>query len=167
MPEINPQVGLRQPDGSIYLGFHNGSDWFVTAEDAKDEKSNNRCMSFKRATQYAHDLRAHNHNDWILPPKDILNEMFKNKRVGAFSGTYNEISPYRPGFGPGGTLNNSHFYMSSTCGPLSFERFIGFGMVWVQRFDNPSGWVVKGMSGWTTKFMGNASVRCVRAVSRP
>jgi hypothetical protein len=76
-------------DGTIYLGLHKDKDWFVT------DKDTNLRMSFNAAAEYAQKLKAHGHDDWIVPPgendpneADILKAMFKSKNLGAFKNTY-------------------------------------------------------------------------------
>jgi hypothetical protein len=80
--------GAVADDGSIYLGFHNEKDWFVTG------KEDSLRMNFNEAVIYAKNLRAHGHDDWIVPPgndpqqPDILKVMFNNRSLGAFRETY-------------------------------------------------------------------------------
>jgi hypothetical protein len=149
------KVGAKMPDGSIYLGFFNKKDWFVADKHAEDENGNDLVVNFNAAAKYAKNLKAHGHDDWILPPgrshmafdsynpnkPDILNEMFNAKSVGAFKRTY-EVS-------------SSSYYWSDT--PVSV-RLPDYA--WVQNFSH--GW-----RGWYHEGDHKAMLRCVRAVPRP
>jgi hypothetical protein len=81
---VDLKPGDVADDGTIYLGFHTGKDWFVTDRDAPLE------MTFNAAAKYAENLNIHGHDDWVVPNPNILQEMFNNKSVGAFRNTYNE-----------------------------------------------------------------------------
>ena len=140
----NLKPGDIASDGSIYLGLYRDKDWFVADRDA------NLVMNFNQAAQYARDLKAHGHEDWIVPPglndpkePNILTEMFNHKRVGAFRGTYNESGN-----------STSGWYWSST---LSQSNNNNAGE---QRFDN-------GHYEPSIGLTATLSVRCVRAVLRP
>jgi hypothetical protein len=113
--EKSPAAGELAADGSIYLGYYNDKDWFVTAKDAKSVLRN-MTMNFNEAAKYAKKLKVHGHTDWMLPPGEsdpqepnILNEMYKNKDTGAFQGTYNDSS----------TAYDKHWYWSSTPSPTN------------------------------------------------
>jgi hypothetical protein len=95
-------------DGSIYLGYYQDKDWFVTAQNAKDPNGNALRMDFNGAAQYAKNLKAHGHDDWRIPSgsddlnePDILKEMYKNSAIGAFRDSFD-------------TVNNIYWYWSST-----------------------------------------------------
>lgn len=82
--------GNIMSDGSIYLGEQKGKAWYVTSTDAKNANGTNLTMNFNQAAQYAEDLKAHGHCDWIVPDREILEVMYQNKHIGAFSRTFNE-----------------------------------------------------------------------------
>ena len=102
----------------------------------------NLTMHFNQAAEYAKNLQAHGHHDWVVPDKDILNEMFNNKSAGAFKGTYNESGD-----------RNYGWYWTSTQGQDNP------GWPWRQMFRD-------GNREWTHEFW-RLSVRCVRSVPRP
>jgi len=144
------KIGTKMADGTIYLGLYNEKDWFVAAEDAKDSNGKNLAPEFNAAVEYAKNLKAHGHDDWMLPPgkndqkePDILNEMFNNRSIGAFKGTYNEGDSWR---------DNSSWYWSSTKSDDPDDR------VEVQQFGE----------GIRDRYLMYApvSVRAVRVVSR-
>jgi hypothetical protein len=146
----NLKPGDLAADGSIYLGLYGDKDWFVADRDVKESNGReNLVMKFNQAAAYARDLRAHGHDDWILPPgaddpkePNILSEMFNNKNLGAFRGTYNESGD--------GTYG---WYWSST----------------LQQSDSDRAFEKKFSDG-TIDFLSvkhTLSVRCVRAVPRP
>jgi hypothetical protein len=140
--------GSIAPDGSIYLGHYNNKDWFVTAQNAKYSDGKNMVMAFNAAAQYAKDLRAHGHDDWMVPPgkndpkePDILKEMYKNENTGAFAGTYEkETYPDR-------------WYWSSTRSPDNAQKAWRHSF-YINRSD---------LEGTNDRH----SVRPVRAVPRP
>ena len=149
VPAYKPceKPGDRAQDGSIYLGLYNGRYWYVTAEDDNKKGFGRLEKKFNDAAQYAKELRAHGHDDWMLPPGDkdpsgepnILKEMYKMRCTGAFRNTYDEQS--------------FHSYWSSA--PVAAVE----GAVWVQRFsDGNGGYFPKEYLGFT---------RCVRAVKPP
>lgn len=129
------------PDGSIYLCSFRNADWFVAAGDIKDKSGNGLKMAFAAAARCAKDLKAHGHDDWVVPDENILREMCLKKKVGAFNGTYDETGSV---FVP--------FYWSSARQPLDSEMVRG------QNFDN-------GDDSWTSCF-NEGLVRCVRSVPR-
>jgi hypothetical protein len=91
----NAMCGDQMSDGTFYLGIFIDKDgeeknWFVAAEDAKDGNGERLMLDFNEAAQYAKDLTAHGHNDWMVPPTyddpdgadDILKEMYDNPDEG-------------------------------------------------------------------------------------
>lgn len=154
-PKAKPCACLKSgdlaEDGSIYLGFFNDKDWFVTADNAKNDKGKNLTMDFNGAAQYAKDLKAHGHDDWQIPSgkstphePNILGEMYNNKNTGGFANSYTE---------KGTLLSNAHFYWSSTSSNEDNSRAC------YHSFKN-------GREGWGSKSVNKLSVRCVRSVSR-
>lgn len=94
---LKATAGKKMPDGTIYLGLFNNKDWFVTAEMAKDGDGDKLELTFNDAAQYVRDLKAHSHDDWMLPPgrddpqePNILREMFNHQSTGAFKNTYDD-----------------------------------------------------------------------------
>lgn len=139
--------GNQMADGSIYLGYHAGKDWFVAAEDARDERGERLALTFNQAAAYAKKLDVHGHKDWMLPPgfgdedgeADIAYEMFRHGRTGAFRGTYCQ--------------DNEH--------PLNWY--------WSSSQDNRRAWqhhMTAPRRALATK-KDKAAVRCVRSVRRP
>lgn len=138
--------GHKMIDGSIYLGYVEESFWFVTAEDAKDKDGKRLRMTFNQAADYAKNLKAHGHKDWIVPPlasdetPDILGRMYGWQRKGAFNGTYAE----------GGEFVSERWYLSSSMrGNGAFAKSFNAGLVFSLNKEDA------------------AYVRCVRAVPRP
>ncbi len=87
------KAGDKMPDGSIYLGYMRGKDWYVTAEDAQDQNGKRLRFKFNEACGYARVLHVHSHADWKLPSEElemegILTIMYRNASIGAFEGTY-------------------------------------------------------------------------------
>ena len=146
----NLKPGDLAADGSIYLGLYGDKDWFVADRDVKESNGReNLVMKFNQAAAYARDLRAHGHDDWILPPgaddpkePDILTAMFNNTSVGAFRGTYDESGN-----------STSGWYWSSTMSRNNPSEVLE------KRFDDGYSQLVSGSP--------TISVRCVRAVPRP
>jgi len=68
-------AGLRMPNGSIYAGISpdTGRPMFATPKDAP------MIMTFGQAAKYAEELDAHGCNDWRVPTKAELNELFENR----------------------------------------------------------------------------------------
>jgi hypothetical protein len=141
-------AGQKMPDGTIYLGLYKKKDWFVAAEDAKDNKGNNLQMKFNAAAEYAKNLKAHGHDDWRVPGNSILNKMYNNKSTGAFKGTYDEGSGVCAMEGP------TPWYWSSSPSPASRNS------VWGQEFSD-------GLRHWNLIKDDDVYVRVVRAVPRP
>lgn len=146
-PYYKMPVGETQPDGSIYLGYYNSKDWFVTATDAKDSKGKSLRLSFNAAASYAANLKVHGHDDWRMPPgqddpnePNILNKMFDERNTGSFKNTYNCSANY------------SHWYWSSTEDP--HDRNYAYQL----RFENQ--W------GHFYNKQDDISVRPVRSISR-
>ncbi len=146
------KAGDVMPDGTVYLGLYKGKDWFVTAGGAKDGDGKNLTMDFNSAAAYAQNLKAHGHDDWIVPPHggaskepDILLEMFNNKSKGAFKDTYDE----------GDSLDSGIYWSSSLAsGDPGYARVQGFGDTyqhWTHHKDDTE----------------RVSLRCVRAVPHP
>lgn len=138
----NTNIGEKLEDGTIYLGFHNGRDWYATEQDAKDSSGRKLTMNFNQAADYAKNLNLHGHNDWQVPDKEMLNIMYQNKHTGAFRGTYDESGSFTAGY-----------YWSST------ELRVHSDVAWRQRF-------VGGHGGWFGTDDA-VSVRCVRSEPRP
>jgi hypothetical protein len=145
---LDKAAGQKMPDGTIYLGFYHGKDWYVTAQDAKDDDEKRLVLNFDAALKFAINLRAHTFNDWILPPSyedrkecSILNQMFQNRHEGMFRGTYDERSSY-----------SSVWYWSAS------SHLNSAGAAWAQRFSD-------GCLRWCKK-NDFFSVRCVRASVR-
>lgn len=138
--------GMREEDGSIYLGFFKNKYWFATAVDAKNLVNKNILMNFNAAAAYAKNLKAHGHDDWMVPPgqddpheSDILSALFNNKNTGAFRNSYDASD-----------FVTYNWYWSSTRytkdSLTAFQRNFEDGRyIWVNTQDV-------------------ASVRCVRAV---
>jgi hypothetical protein len=145
------KTGRTVADGSIYLGRYNNKDWFVAAEDAKNGHGEHLTLSFNQAAHAAEHYGAHGHRDWMVPPghddpsePDILTEMFNNKNVGAFKGTYDESDSLTASWYWSSTLFRQHPDMSAWQRNFSVEDQINF-----THKDNV------------------ASVRCVRSVPVP
>jgi TPR repeat protein len=132
-------VGDVMPDGTIYLGKYHSVRWFAMDHDAVDARGKKLLMTYDQAQQYARDLRAHSHSDWVIPDQDILQQMFGNQHKGSFKGTYSETANY-----------GASWYWSSTQNQKYANDMLG------QWFNN-------GNSGWIPKTAA-FSVRCVRAV---
>jgi len=84
-------------DGTVYLGFYGGEDWFVMPKDAMDSEGKRLSSTFNEAVEYTTKLETHGHKDWRLPPGDrdkeepnILGKMYEYRHTGAFDGTYDE-----------------------------------------------------------------------------
>lgn len=126
-------AGRVVEDGSIYLGRYNNKDWFVEAEDAKNGYGEHLTMSFNQAAHAAEFSGAHGHHDWMVPPghddpkePDILAEMFNNKSVGAFEGTYDESDSLTASWYWSSTLFRQHPDMSAWQRNFSVEDQINF-----------------------------------------
>lgn len=131
LPDRRIHVGMRMDDGTIYAGTSpdTGKPMYTT-DDAP------LTCAFNEAVKYAADLHAHGHNDWRVPSKDELNQLFHDSwMIGGFNTT-----------GEG----SEEFYWSST--PTAF----GSNSVWAQRFSN--GYQHKCHAG----DRGKRSLRCVR-----
>jgi len=122
-------VGKKRDDGTIYLGYHRGRDWFTTAEDAQDENGERLTMNFNDASGYTADLEAHGHNDWELANKYILDKMYKAQNKGAFDETYDRSG--KPLYN-GDIRNSAGWYWSST------KHIVDTDVAWVQQFSYSS-----------------------------
>lgn len=129
------KAGDKAEDGSIYLGLHEDREWYVADKDASV------VMTFNDAAQYAKNLKAHGHSDWILPSQTVLEKMFRNKTVGAFRKTFSE-----------GGNNHTGWYWSSTTQ--------GSDQAIEVPFNQASG------KGGNFSITDTVSVRCVRSVPR-
>jgi hypothetical protein len=67
-----PKIGDRMPDGTVYAGNlpDTGTPMYTTPADAP------LTMQWREARDYAARLDAHGHDDWRLPSKAELNELF-------------------------------------------------------------------------------------------
>jgi hypothetical protein len=96
--ELGPGAGMLQNvgevalDGSIYLGHDSKQHWYVTAENAKydDAKDKGAALDFNQAAVHAKKCTAHGHHDWQVPPKGILQALYRSRQAGAFKGMYPE-----------------------------------------------------------------------------
>ncbi len=151
----NAKTGEVMPDGTIYLGCYNDKDWFATAEDARDGNGKNLLMDFNAAAAYAKKLKAHGHDDWMVPPYSgkneprILDEMFNSKSIGAFQHTYNKASQ---------RIHNENYSTDSSYYWSSTELSSNLSCAMRKDF-------ISGSFGWFSK-TDLHSVRCVRAVPR-
>jgi hypothetical protein len=94
------KVGELTNEG-IYIGrFEDKSgvkkDYFAAPTDAQDESGKRLSLSFNQAAQYAKNLTALGHNDWVVPTgyddkngaPDILKALYNNSSKGAFTDTF-------------------------------------------------------------------------------
>lgn len=109
--------GSLVSDGSVYLGEHNGKDWFVADRDAREATGRKLRLDFNAAARFAQETRVHGHNDWVVPDVDILNEMYKMRDKGAFKGT----------FDAGYDLHTSWYWASTRVGNSSAYE-LGFSI---------------------------------------
>jgi len=89
---IEPQIGERMPDGTIFAGISPDTHkkMYTTPADTP------LTMTFNEAQKYAGNLDAHGRKDWRVPTKDELNVLFNNRAaIGGFkvSGSYS-ADPY-------------------------------------------------------------------------
>ncbi len=101
MAERAGEVGCQMPDGTFYLGRFidkNGKlrDWFAAASNALNNNGQRLSLNFNAATAYAKASKAHDHDDWMLPPArydrdgepDILKAIFNLRaKIGGFAKT--------------------------------------------------------------------------------
>lgn len=127
------EPGDVMDDGTVYAGASpdTGMPMYTTPADAP------LAYTFNEARKYAKSLNAHSHEDWRIPSKAELNEMWKNRDKGALKGTFN--------------LNGSSYagwYWSSS--PIDGRA------LWTQCFSD-------GEQNWARVLPTDAiSLRCVR-----
>ena len=120
------EIGDKMDDGTLYLGRYQSADgvikdWFVDADDAKDNKGRKLWVNFNDAAACAKNSMDHGHNDWMVPPgdhdrngePDILGIIFNNKArlSGWFKGGFNDDRDYP------GNLSPQNDYWSSSPDP--------------------------------------------------
>jgi Protein of unknown function (DUF1566) len=95
-PPAEPQVGDKMPDGTVFAGISPDTKkpMYATPADAP------LTMTFNEARKYAKKLDAHGHNDWRVPSKAELNELFNNR---AAIGGFNVTGSYPAGWYWSGT----------------------------------------------------------------
>lgn len=129
-------AGQRREDGTIYLGFKKGKDWFATPQDALDNNGNRLFLNFNQAAQYAMNLEAHGHFDWKMPDADVADLQYDMRKEGDFKGTYclRESRRDPDGFlsGRNGVYLASHFQnqtrlRSFANGKIIWNEHSGFG----------------------------------------
>ncbi len=109
----NVKPGDQMPDGTFYLGRFTSKDgtvkdWFSAAEDIQDNSGQRAALDFNQAAAYAKKSKAHDYNDWVLPPAhydangepDILETIFNSKAK-------------IPGFSQGGFFPSTLYWSSS------------------------------------------------------
>src|SRR5262249_39406190 len=90
--ELKP--GDRMEDGTIYAGI--SPDTGRAMETTPDDGP--LTMKWKRAMDYAADLKAHGREDWRLPTKAELNVLWENRDKGALTGTFNVTGSHPAGW---------------------------------------------------------------------
>jgi hypothetical protein len=128
--------GDRMQDGTIFAGISpdTGDAMYVTPADAP------RRMSFNEAATYAAGIDAHGHQDWRLPSKAELHEIYRNRHQGNLNGTFNEVS------GSGNALR--YWSCTENCGHPSGVHIVDF---------------TDGGDGWSRKDLLSLSSRPLRA----
>lgn len=78
-----PIVGARMEDGTIYVGLSPGTKdrMFMATE-------NSPAMTFNEAAKYTKRLDVHGHNDWRIPTKQELEQIFNYTHLGKFRGMF-------------------------------------------------------------------------------
>lgn len=79
---VEPKIGVKMPDGTIYAGISPDTNkpMYATPADAP------LTMTFKAAKKYAAKLDVHGHKDWHVPSKAELNVLFNNRAaIGGFN----------------------------------------------------------------------------------
>jgi hypothetical protein len=136
----NRKPGDKMPDGTVYAGLSpdSGAAMYVTPTDAP------RLMTFNQAAKHAAALNAYGHQDWRLPTKLELLEIYRNHDEGSLRGTFNESLRY---CGP------ANWYWSCTAhGDDSFD-------IYFLDFTN-------GVDDWNFRDLILSS-RCLRTEPRP
>ena len=118
-------------DGTIYAGISpdTGKKIYTTPADA------GLTMKWKRAMDYAADLKAHGYQDWRVPTRGELNVLYENRDKGELKGTFNVTGSFPAGW----------YWSSSEHDSL---------IAWDQRFSD-------GNDYWVSKYFAS-SLRCVR-----
>ena len=78
------EPGDRMNDGTVYAGISpdTGKPMYTTPADAP------LTYTFNQAQKYAANVDEHDHQDWRVPTKNELNELFNNRAaVGGFNET--------------------------------------------------------------------------------
>jgi hypothetical protein len=88
--------GMEVADGSIYLGFDGGRDWYMAAKDiCGSDKKTSINVSFNQAAAVALSADDHGHKDWKIPSQEILtmaHELLAQDKKGELTARFNFVS---------------------------------------------------------------------------
>lgn len=133
---LSPTPGQKMPDGTVYICYYGGKDWYTTERDVIDHEG----FSHTAAALYAKAMRAYGHIDWEVPNDHVLNEMYLCRNTGSLKGTFN-----------GNAQDERRWYRSST--PMAQSE-----RTYDQDFSNGT--------KTTAPHAGRLSLRCVRGIAR-
>ena len=115
-PEKELKVGQKAKDRSLYAGVVDGKKLYAAPTDVKLK------LAFNDAAKHAEKLNAKNylgHNDWRVPTKEELRNLWKNRNKGALKDTFT----MREGQWPAYYWSSTRASSSDGAGQTSYAHF--------------------------------------------